>query len=222
MKDGIVQRPSPNFGPRRSGAQPTLIVLHYTDMPTAEAALCRLCDPSSEVSAHYLVACDGVVTQLVAEEMRAWHAGVGAWAGQTDVNSRSIGIELDNAGNHPFAAAQMSALEVLLARLMKRWNISARGVIGHSDMAPGRKWDPGPHFDWARLARQGLAAPPEGAFTDHVAPETFLDAARQAGYTAPASFETVLSATRLRFAPWRKGPLCAADYRLGERADLGG
>ncbi|MFC6759192.1 N-acetylmuramoyl-L-alanine amidase [Sulfitobacter porphyrae] len=148
---------SPNFGPRRNGLTPRLIVIHYTAMENAEAALTRLCDPQAEVSAHYLISNHGRTLQLVADEMRAWHAGAGEWAGQADINSRSIGIELDNRGCHPFSEPQMAALETLLKRLMARWDIPAAGVLGHSDIAPGRKSDPGPHFDWARLARQGLA-----------------------------------------------------------------
>lgn len=129
-------------------------------MDSASAALQRLCDPLVEVSAHYLIGDDGRCWQLVAEAQRAWHAGAGQWCGLDDINSRSIGIELDNRGDHPFAEPQMVALETLLAEIMARWSIPAQGVIGHSDMAPGRKFDPGPWFDWSRLGDQGLAAPP--------------------------------------------------------------
>ena len=120
-------------------------------MDSAQAALERLCDPVHEVSAHYLISSDGTLWQMVDEEHRAWHAGAGEWHGQTDINSRSVGIELDNAGNHPFSARQMEKLETLLPAIMKRWAIPPGGVIGHSDMAPGRKTDPGPRFDWQRL-----------------------------------------------------------------------
>lgn len=158
-RPGAIWVPSPNFGPRRDGLKPTLIVLHYTAMTSARAALERLCDPAAEVSAHYLIGPDGTLWQLVRECDRAWHAGAGAWRGQSDINSRSIGIELDNRGDHPFGEPQMAALEALLESVMARWEIPAAGVIGHSDMAPGRKVDPGPRFDWARLERQGLAHP---------------------------------------------------------------
>ena len=154
---GANWHPSPNFGARRDGLQPQLIVIHYTAMDSAGAALERLCDPVFELSAHYLIAGDGTLWQLVDERERAWHAGAGAWQGQSDINSRSIGIELDNLGVHPFAEAQMARLEALLSGIQSRWAIPPDGVIGHSHMAPGRKWDPGPHFDWARLARQNLA-----------------------------------------------------------------
>lgn len=150
--------PSPNFGERRDGAVPSLIVVHYTATQTAAAACAILRDPAEEVSAHYLIDYDGTVMSLVAEEHRAWHAGAGAWGAITDVNSHSIGIELQNTGFEPFGEPQMVALEGLLAAIMRRWDIAPAGVIGHQDCAPGRKIDPGPRFDWARLNRLGLAA----------------------------------------------------------------
>jgi len=149
--------PSPNFGARRNGLTPTLIVLHYTAMTPAAAAIERLCDPAYEVSAHYVIGEGGELWQLVEEHKRAWHAGAGSWRGQDDINSRSIGIEMVNDGQSPYAARLMITLEALLPQIMARWGISAAGVIGHSDMAPGRKIDPGPHFDWARLEAKGLA-----------------------------------------------------------------
>jgi N-acetylmuramoyl-L-alanine amidase len=153
----VLDRPSPNFTERRGGARPSLVVIHYTAMASAEAACARLCDPDAEVSAHYLIDYDGQVTALVDEAMRAWHAGAGAWGAITDVNSHSIGIELQNTGAEPFPEPQMAALEGLLAGVMARWAIGPEGVIGHADCAPGRKVDPGPRFDWARLAFSGLA-----------------------------------------------------------------
>lgn len=183
-------------------------------MDSAQSAIDRLCDPEAEVSAHYLIDPHGTVTQMVEEGARAWHAGAGEWGGVADINSRSIGIELDNRGNHPFAAQQMDALEALLQGIMARWDISASGVIGHSDMAPGRKTDPGPFFDWARLQRQGLAGHPQQRDAATVDKAAFLSAAQCAGFTADAPFEDVLHAARLRHAPWRKGPLCSADFIL--------
>src|SRR5690606_35918468 len=114
------------------------------EMASAEAALARLCDPVAEVSAHYLIGRDGRIWQLVEEEARAWHAGTGEWRGRGDVNSRSIGIELDNDGRSPFAAPLMDALEALLPGILARWSIPTHGVIAHSDFAPARKIDPGP------------------------------------------------------------------------------
>ena len=208
----VTAHPSPNCGPRRSGLRPHLIVIHHTAMDSAEAALDRLCDPSASVSAHYLICGNGRVLQLVDEDLRAWHAGVGEWAGQDDINSRSIGIELDNRGTHPFSEPQMRALEALMPGIMARHGIAPEGVIGHSDMAPGRKTDPGPRFDWARLAQQGLAQPAgNGPEPDNVTPAQFRAVAQAAGFTAPCDEATLLSAVRLRFRPQGRGPLSPAD-----------
>ncbi|EEE37426.1 N-acetylmuramyl-L-alanine amidase, negative regulator of AmpC, AmpD [Rhodobacteraceae bacterium KLH11] len=216
-----IWHPSPNFGPRRDGLKPTLIVLHYTAMHSADDALERLCDPAHEVSAHYLIGRDGTLWQLVHEPDRAWHAGAGEWHGQTDINSRSIGIELDNAGTHPFAAPQMSALDHLLPDIMGRWNIPPQGVIGHSDMAPGRKIDPGPKFDWQRLERQNLAA--RRGYDDgprKASPDLFRKLARAAGFSANVDDETLLAAVRLRYRPWAKGALEPADFTPLDHAAL--
>ncbi|MDF1728994.1 MAG: N-acetylmuramoyl-L-alanine amidase [Sulfitobacter sp.] len=208
----IEDHPSPNQGPRRDGLRPHLVVLHHTAMHSAEAACARLCDPQFEVSSHYLISNRGRIQRLVPEDQRAWHAGAGAWQGLEDINSRSIGIELDNAGDHPFSEPLMAALDFLLADILHRHGIPPQGVIGHSDMAPGRKQDPGPRFDWARLARQGLAAPLAVTEPDEITPDAFLRAAHAAGYSVDAPFETLLATTRLRSAPWRTGPLGHADF----------
>ncbi|MEH6520914.1 N-acetylmuramoyl-L-alanine amidase [Sulfitobacter sp.] len=216
----LQRRNSPNCGPRRDGLTPELIVIHYTAMESAQAALDRLCDPEVEVSAHYLIDAQGVVTQMVEEADRAWHAGAGEWCGVDDINSRSIGIELDNRGTHPFSAMQMDALEALLRGIMDRWSITPEGVIGHSDMAPGRKSDPGPYFDWARLERQGLAGKGgcDGGPQDPN-PDSFRKVAQQAGYTADVNDEALLAAVRLRYRPNARGPLGAQDYTpLGHAA----
>ncbi len=218
MPRPILERPSPNHGPRRDGLTPSLVVIHYTAMQSADAAINRLCDPQAEVSAHYLIAHSGQITRMVAEDQRAWHAGIGTWCGLDDINSRSIGIELDNRGTHPFAEPQMAALEHLLHGILTRWRIPAANVIGHSDMAPGRKIDPGPHFDWARLARQGLAAVPSSATPDLVDETSFTQAAQSAGYPTDVPFDTLLHTTRLRYAPWRKGPVQASDYQMATPA----
>lgn len=205
--------PSPNFGPRRDGLRPELIVIHYTAMESCAAARARLCDPMAEVSAHWLIDERGAVEALVPEEMRAWHAGAGDWAGRGDVNSRSIGIELANRGDHPFPEPQMRALEELLAGILARWAIPPEGVIAHSDMAPGRKADPGPRFDWRRLARAGLSVWPEGAAPAD--PARFVPAARAFGYPE-ADPAILLAAFRLRFRPWAQGPASATDAGLAE------
>ena len=133
-----------------------MLVLHYTGMRSAAEALARLTDPEAKVSAHYLIDEDGTVVRLVDEEMRAWHAGVSFWRGATDINARSIGIELVNPGHEfgyrPFPRAQMAALIDLALDIVARWPIPARNVVGHSDVAPRRKMDPGELFDWPRLA----------------------------------------------------------------------
>ncbi|CUH45751.1 N-acetylmuramoyl-L-alanine amidase AmiD precursor [Ruegeria atlantica] len=203
---------SPNYGPRRDGLKPSLIVLHYTAMNSAQEALDRLCDPVHEVSAHYLIGGDGTLWHMVREEDRAWHAGAGEWSGQKDINSRSIGIELDNTGRHPFSDLQMRRLEQLLPQIMHRWSIRPYGVIGHSDMAPGRKFDPGPRFDWLRLERNKLAAPRGQNDGPLDAPmDQFRILAQSAGFSADVDDETLLSAVRLRYRPWATGPLQSAD-----------
>ena len=201
--------PSPNHGERRGGQQPELIVLHYTGMADGASARARLCDPDAEVSAHWLIHEDGRTEALVPEDRRAWHAGAGAWQGRADVNSRSIGIEIVNTGDQPFPEPQMAAVEDLLRQIMRRWRIPASGVIAHSDLAPDRKSDPGPRFDWQRLALQGLAIWPDGAGQD-LPLAASLDAI---GY--PAATEALrLAAFRLRFRPWATGPEDEMDRRL--------
>lgn len=191
---------------------PDIVVLHYTAMATAEAALERLCDPAFEVSAHYLIGRDGRVWHLVDEADRAWHAGAGAWGAVTDVNSRSVGIEIDNDGASPFSEPAMAALEALLPGILTRWAIPPARVIGHQDLAPDRKADPGPRFDWDRLARQGLVTPrPVATHGEAVSAEAVDRALRLIGYTAGDSAAARLAAFRLRFRPGSSGPASAAD-----------
>ncbi|MEM9969734.1 MAG: N-acetylmuramoyl-L-alanine amidase [Pseudomonadota bacterium] len=205
----ITDRPSPNFGARADGHTPSLIVLHYTAMESAEAALERLCDEAAEVSAHYLIAKDGTVYCLVDEDKRAWHAGAGLWAGHGDINSRSIGIELDNDGTTAFPEVQMEALEELLADVMERHGIEPKSVIGHSDMAPDRKIDPGRLFDWQWLAARGLSVWPDPAL-----PGDFMRNAAAFGYPVDCGEAVVLDAFRQRFRPGASGPMDAADQAL--------
>jgi N-acetylmuramoyl-L-alanine amidase len=210
--------PSPNFGAWRDGLSPTLIVLHYTALATPEAALERLSAPEHEVSAHYLIARDGRLFRLVDEQSRAWHAGAGSWGGTGDVNSRSIGIELDNPGNCPFSAPLMDRLELLLSDIMARYAIPPEGVIGHQDLAPTRKWDPGPRFDWQRLALAGRAVWPAAGAAAAPDETGFLAAAACFGYPAEAGLAPVLAAFRARFRPWAEGPLDRRD--MGAMQDL--
>lgn len=153
-------RPSPNHGERREGREPDMILLHYTGMPDDEQAADWLCNPESGVSCHYFVHKDGRVLQFVPESRRAWHAGKSFWAGEEDINSRSIGIEIANAG-HPaglpaFTGAQIEAVIELCKDCAARRYIPAERVLGHSDVAPVRKADPGENFPWARLAAAGV------------------------------------------------------------------
>jgi N-acetylmuramoyl-L-alanine amidase len=156
----MIDRPSPNFGPRPSGSKIDMIVLHYTGMKSADEALDRMCDPAAEVSAHYMIDEEGEVFRLVPEDLRAWHAGVSHWAGAMDINDRSIGIELVNPGHEfgyrEFPEPQILSLETLAVDIMARHGIPAHRVLGHSDVAPTRKTDPGELFDWRRLAKLGV------------------------------------------------------------------
>jgi N-acetylmuramoyl-L-alanine amidase len=152
--------PSPNREPRRNGLKPDMLLLHYTGMESAEAALDWLTRQESGVSCHYFVDEEGRIAQLVAESERAWHAGQSRWAGETDINSCSIGIEIHNPGHdfdYPdFPDAQMRAVEALCLDILRRHVIPRHRVLAHSDVAPGRKRDPGEKFDWERLARAGI------------------------------------------------------------------
>ncbi|PDQ17234.1 N-acetylmuramoyl-L-alanine amidase [Mesorhizobium sanjuanii] len=153
-------RVSPNFGPRRETTRPDMIVLHYTGMKTGSGAEAWLCDPASEVSAHYLVHEDGQIVQMVRESDRAWHAGKSSWFGRTDINSCSIGIEIVNPGHslgyRSFPKRQIDAVIGLCKGIVQRHSIPAQRVLAHSDVAPGRKIDPGEKFPWKALFEAGV------------------------------------------------------------------
>ncbi|MEI5686557.1 MULTISPECIES: N-acetylmuramoyl-L-alanine amidase [Sphingomonas] len=157
----ILDTPSPNFDERSLPI--SMIVLHYTGMQDGPSALARLRDPEAKVSAHYLVEEDGTVCRLVAEQDRAWHAGRSSWRGITDVNSASVGIEIVNPGHdwgyRPFTEEQIAALIPLVAAIKERHGITRGNIVGHSDIAPARKRDPGELFPWGKLARLRLALP---------------------------------------------------------------
>lgn len=198
-----------------------MVVLHYTAMESAEAALARLCDPTppeglSPVSCHYLISELGEIWQMVDEQDRAWHAGVGAWGPVRDVNSHSVGIELANRGDHPFSEPQMDALERVLDGIMGRWSIPPARVIGHSDMAPGRKADPGVRFDWQRLARRRLAIWPDGGAEAPLDVARFLTDLQGVGYPVAsdgtdAVDPDLLWSFRARFRPWAADASSALD-----------
>jgi N-acetylmuramoyl-L-alanine amidase len=156
----LVQRPSPNFNERVGVDGPDILLMHYTGMQSCEAAVQRLTDPAARVSSHYTIDEDGTVYVHVDESLRAWHAGVSHWRGATDINSRSIGIEIVNPGHEfgyrAFPGVQIDAVIELSKGILSRHGIPARNVIAHSDIAPGRKEDPGELFPWSRLAGEGI------------------------------------------------------------------
>lgn len=161
----IIDRPSPNHDARPEGQEIDTLILHYTGMQSGEAALARMCDPEAKVSAHYCIEEDGRIFALVGEERRAWHAGVALWREASDINARSIGIELVNPGHEfgyrPFPPAQMAALKGLALDILARHPIPSARVLGHADVAPLRKEDPGELFDWRGLAAAGIGLWPE-------------------------------------------------------------
>lgn len=220
----IRERPSPNHDARPQERDPDLIVLHYTGMRSAEEALERLCDPAAKVSAHYCIEEDGTLWRLVPERRRAWHAGVSLWQGRAGVNDRSLGIELVNPGHEwgyrPFPEPQTAALLELLAVLRSRWRLGRDAVVGHSDVAPLRKEDPGELFDWRHLAAAGHGrwpetAPPAGS-DSAPDPEAAARGLAAIGYGyLEEDFAAVLRAFQRR---WR--PACVDGLLDAETAGL--
>lgn len=208
---------SPNFGPRPAGMPIDMLVIHYTGMPTAAAALDRMLDPAAQVSAHYMIDEDGTVYSLVDEAMRAWHAGEAFWRGHADVNSCSIGIELVNPGHEfgyrPFPEAQMAALIALARDILKRHPILPINVVGHADVAPRRKTDPGELFDWQRLAAAGIGQWPEGRGVDGAAGDP-------AAALAAIGYETVDLGQSIAAFQRRFRPACIDGRADGETAGL--
>jgi len=207
----IVERPSPNHDPRAE-APVDILVLHYTGMRTAEEALERLCDPEAKVSAHYTVDCNGTVYAHVAEARRARHAGVSYWAGVRDVNSRSIGIEIVNPGHEfgyiPFTGEQIAAVIALSRGILSRHPISPARVVGHSDVAPNRKQDPGELFPWPQLAEAGIGCWPfqDGRRrAENSGGEDFAALLQRYGYGVPPEVNwplpDVIAAFQRRFRP---------------------
>lgn len=198
------QQPSPNWDERKLPV--SMVVLHYTGMRSADEARERLCDPDAKVSAHYLIDEDGTVTSMVPEEKRAWHAGRAYWRGITDVNSASIGIELANPGHEwgyrEFPEPQMESLLPLLANILDRHDIPRANVVGHSDVAPARKQDPGELFDWPRLARLrlALAVPKPKIWLVYDNPGAFFLALERFGYDITDG-HAAIRAFQCRFRP---------------------
>ena len=195
----MIERPSPNYG-ERGGAVIDMLVLHYTGMQTGQAALERLCNPAAKVSAHYTVDEDGTVYAHVPEARRAWHAGVSFWAGVTDVNARSIGIELVNPGHEfgyrAFPDAQIAALITLCQGIRSRHPIPVARVLGHSDVAPARKEDPGELFPWPRLAKEGI-----GLWPDWIESDLRPQVLTRYGYDPDAPLDAVITAFQRHFRP---------------------
>jgi N-acetylmuramoyl-L-alanine amidase len=226
----IRDRPSPNHGDR--GAPPNMrpinmLVLHYTGMPSAAEALDRLCDPAAQVSAHYLVDEDGTVWRLVDEMRRAFHAGVSCWQGERNLNYVSIGVEIVNPGHEwgyrPFPEPQMAAAERLCRDILSRHRIPPYRIVGHSDIAPDRKADPGELFDWPRLARAGIGLwPPEAATAQRrgrgvgvVHRVAALADLARIGYCVASGDERIaLAAFQRRFRPERWDGLLDAETCL--------
>jgi N-acetylmuramoyl-L-alanine amidase len=200
----IIDTPSPNFDERKLGI--SMIVLHYTGMPDAQSAIDRLRDPAAKVSAHYLVAEDGTILRMVAEDKRAWHAGKSRWRGIEDINSASVGIEIVNPGHEfgypPFPEEQIDALLPLVAEIKERHGITRGNVVGHSDIAPARKQDPGELFPWNRLARLRLALPrPTRNLMDPLWTDAgFLIALERFGYDVADKLAAVVAFQR-RYRP---------------------
>jgi N-acetylmuramoyl-L-alanine amidase len=205
------QRPSPNHDSRGEPPRIDMLVLHYTGMTSAEAALDRLCDPAARVSAHFVVAEDGTIWQLVSELRRAFHAGRSSWAGESDLNRVSIGVEMVNPGHEwgyrAFPEAQMAAVERLCRAIVARHPIPPQRVVAHSDVAPDRKTDPGELFDWLRLARAGIGIWPD---LGSPARRTAIDRNRALydlaaiGYvTSPGVERSTIAAFQRRFLPIR-------------------
>ena len=201
----IIDCPSPNFD-ERDGKPVNLLVLHYTGMQDAASAIQRLSDPDAKVSCHYLIAEDGQILRMVDESKRAWHAGRSSWRGVQEVNATSIGIEIVNPGHEfgyrPFPDEQMDALIPLVADIVRRHDIPRANVVGHSDVAPARKRDPGELFDWARLAkhRLALARPTKNLMDPNWTDGGFLLALERFGYDV-ANPDAAILAFQRRFRP---------------------
>ena len=189
-------RPSPSYNERR----PNFVILHYTSDDTAAQSLDTLTDPTRAVSAHYLIARDGRIHQLVDERMRAWHAGESRWGSTSDLNSSSIGIELDNNGREPFDAAQIASLLRLLRDVVDRNQIPGENILGHSDIAPRRKPDPGPLFPWGELAEQGFGLWCRQPYPEPAASFDPITGLRAIGYDT-VDIGAAISAFKAHFAP---------------------
>ena len=217
----IISTPSPNFKDRHENVHPQYIILHYTEMSPVESALERLCDPKSNVSAHYLITEAGQIHQLVDPSKRAWHAGISSWKGVENINDISIGIELDHPGHKdpkPYSKKMIYALLELLTYLCKTYKIPKDQIWGHSDIAPLRKVDPGEFFDWSFLHLKGFGTwfDPKSKFEEEINLENAIKMLQEIGYSIESKddFGLVLSAFQRHFYPENvTGELDLETYR---------
>lgn len=206
----IIQRPSPNFDTRRDNARPSLIILHQTENDDLDHCIaCYTGDKilaHGRISPHYLIGLDGTLWQFVNEAQRAWHAGKAWWQELDDINSHSIGIEMLGAKMTAFPAAQLAALRLLVHDLQQKWNIPAHAVLGHNDIAPDRKWDPGPLFPWREMAAHGIGIWPDRD-DQECPPEQVIQMLRAIGYTAPVDDAALITGFQIRAVPeiWTQG-----------------
>ena len=212
----FIKYPSSNYGLRRADTEIEFIILHYTAMST-EKSLERLCDPVHEVSCHYLIDPSGVCYQLVDNNRRAWHAGKSYWRGYHDLNSRSLGIELVNSGNEDYPEAQMKSLIKLLQHLIESLALNPKNILGHSDIAPTRKLDPGKWFNWQKLSVNGVGFFPEVCEPIACDKQVFLAEAKRAGFNPNANAEHVLKTFRNRCRPKFTGELDGYDCALMQK-----
>jgi N-acetylmuramoyl-L-alanine amidase len=204
----MIDRPSPNCGPRPDDIVLDMLILHYTGMESMDVALERMCAADARVSAHYMIDEEGTVYQLVDEAMRAWHAGASSWRGDGNINDRSIGIELVNPGHEfgyrPFPTPQMKTLIGLCHKILARHVIPPANVLGHSDVAPSRKQDPGELFDWRMLAAAGIGlwpVAPAAADSGPVNEADTLQALERVGYAVGNPGRDAVSAFQRRYRP---------------------
>lgn len=228
MKLAIKRKLSPNWDERPPGAKIQYVILHYTGMETADAAIERLCDPEAKVSAHYVIRRGGAIAQLVDEDKRAWHAGKSCWRGETGLNDTSIGIELVNRGHEwgyqTFPVPQIGSCMALVADIMSRHGVSAWNVLGHSDIAPDRKTDPGELFPWEKLAQKGIGlwfeSDPKRGLPASIGPQEIGALLSKIGYDCPPDCSAeVLRLSLVAFQRhWRQASLTGeADTETIER-----
>ncbi len=206
----VISCPSPNFNERTDGQSPSMVIIHYTGTPTAEEARLRFCDASptddiGRISPHYMIDGDGRLYKFVEEDKRAWHAGRASWGAITDINSASIGIEIWNTGHEhdfeSFAPLQIESLIDLIRDIRTRWNIPQQNILGHSDVAPGRKLDPGEKFPWSILAESGIGMMPNADYSSSFQIDDFYTALQNYGYTYTTDRKILLTEFRRHFLP---------------------